>query len=156
MAARLLTAAALGALAASAADTWATEIGSLATTPPRSIISGRAVPAGTSGGVNLLGITAMFGGSAFVVLAARLLSIDAPVAAGIAGGVCGALADSVAGATMQARRWCDRCEQGTEQMVHRCGTPTRHAGGLAAMDNDVVNLIATIVGGAVAALLASR
>lgn len=147
----LATAIALGALAASAADTWATEIGSLATAPPRSIITGRPVPAGTSGGVNLPGIAAMFAGAAFVVLGARALSIDAPVAAVITAGVSGALADSVIGATLQDRRWCDVCAQSTERLVHGCGTTTRHAGGLSAMDNDFVNLLATLVGGAVAA-----
>jgi uncharacterized protein (TIGR00297 family) len=144
---------ALGALAASAADTWATEIGSLATRPPRSIISGRRVAPGTSGGVNLLGIGAMGLGAAFVALGARALSIDAPVAAVVIGGVAGALADSVVGATLQDRRWCDTCQTSTERAVHSCGTTTRHSGGLSAMDNDIVNLIATVAGGAVAALV---
>ena len=71
----------------------------------------------------------------------------------VAGGVAGALADSVVGATLQDRRWCDTCETSTERAVHSCGTTTRHAGGFTAMDNDLVNLIATVVGGTVAALL---
>ncbi|MEO6528592.1 MAG: DUF92 domain-containing protein [Gemmatimonadaceae bacterium] len=147
----LVAAIALGALAASAADTWATEIGSLATRPPRSIVTGRQVPPGTSGGVNAIGIAAMVAGSAFVALGARALSIDAPVLAVTIGGVCGALADSVVGATMQDRRWCEICGTSTERTVHSCGATTRHAGGLAVMDNDAVNLVATLVGGAVAA-----
>jgi uncharacterized protein (TIGR00297 family) len=151
----IMVAVALGALAASAADTWATEIGSLATRPPRSIITWRPVPPGTSGGVNLIGIAAMVAGGGFVALGARLLAIDAPILAVVAGGVAGALADSVVGATMQDRRWCDTCQTYTERTVHGCGATTRHAGGLAVMDNDVVNLIATVVGGAVAASLVS-
>jgi uncharacterized protein (TIGR00297 family) len=151
----LAAAVALGALAASAADTWATEIGSLATRPPRSIITGRPVPAGTSGGVNLIGMGAMVAGGAFVAVGARILSIDAPVLAVTIGGVSGALADSVVGATMQDRRWCETCQTSTERTVHSCGTATRHAGGFAAMDNDLVNLIATVVGGAVAASIVS-
>jgi uncharacterized protein (TIGR00297 family) len=153
--AAIAVAVALGALAASAADTWATEIGSLATRPPRSIITGRPVPPGTSGGVNLIGIAAMVAGAAFVALGARALDIEAPMLAVTAGGVTGALADSVVGATMQDRRWCDTCEASTERAVHSCGTVTRHAGGLAVMDNDVVNLIATVVGGTVAAFFVS-
>src|SRR5689334_20267789 len=52
---------ALGAevLAASAADTWATEIGVLYGGTPRSILSWRPVPPGTSGAVSLVG----FGGA---------------------------------------------------------------------------------------------
>ena len=153
--ATIAVAVALGALAASAADTWATEIGSLATKPPRSIITGRPVKPGTSGGVNLIGIAAMVAGAAFVAFGARALAIEAPLLAVTVGGVSGALADSVVGATMQDRRWCDTCETSTERAVHSCGTATRHAGGLAAMDNDAVNLIATVVGGAVAAFLVS-
>jgi uncharacterized protein (TIGR00297 family) len=151
----LIAAVALGALAASAADTWATEIGSLAARPPRSIITGRPVPAGTSGGVNLIGMGAMVAGGAFVAVGAQVLSIDAPVLAVTIGGVSGALADSVVGATMQDRRWCETCQTSTERTVHSCGTATRHAGGFAVMDNDLVNLIATVVGGAVAASIVS-
>jgi len=147
------TAAALGALAASAADTWATEIGSLASRPPRSILTWRPVPAGTSGGVNLIGMVAMVAGAAFVAYGARLLSIDSPILAVVLGGFVGAIADSVVGATLQDRRWCDTCQKSTERLIHACGTPTRHAGGITLVDNDLVNLIATFAGAAVAALL---
>ena len=82
---RTLAAAALGALAASAADTWATEIGSLATRPPRSILTLRPVPAGTSGGVNLLGMLAMVAGATFVAAGGRALAIDVPAIAVIVG-----------------------------------------------------------------------
>ena len=150
---RTLAAAALGALAASAADTWATEIGSLAARPPRSILTWRPVPPGTSGGVNLLGMLAMVAGATFVAAGGRALAIDAPVIAVIVGGFAGAIADSVVGATLQDRRWCDTCQTSTERAVHGCGTATRHAGGLAVVDNDLVNLIATLAGAAVAALL---
>jgi uncharacterized protein (TIGR00297 family) len=151
-AAQTLTAAALGALAASAADTWATEIGSLAVRPPRSILTWRPVAPGTSGGVNLPGLLAMVAGAGFVALGGRILTIDVPVTAVILGGFLGAIADSIVGATLQDRRWCDTCEMGTERAVHGCGTATRHAGGITAVDNDLVNLIATLAGAAIAAL----
>ena len=152
-AAGTLTAAALGALAAYAADTWATEIGSLASRPPRSILTWRPVEPGTSGGVNLIGMAAMMGGAAFVAYGGRALAIDVPVAAVVAGGFLGAIADSVVGATLQDRRWCDTCRKSTERLVHGCGTATRHAGGITLVDNDLVNLIATFAGAATAALL---
>ena len=153
IAAGVLTAAALGALAASTADTWATEIGSLATRPPRSILTWRPVAPGTSGGVNLLGMLAMLAGAAFIAYLARVLSIAVPVLAVVLGGFLGAIADSVVGATLQDRRWCDTCQKSTERMIHSCGTPTRHAGGITLVDNDLVNLIATFSGAAIAALL---
>lgn len=40
----------IGVMATVNADTWATEIGGLSQSQPRSIVSGRRVPAGTSGG----------------------------------------------------------------------------------------------------------
>ena len=40
--------------------------------------------------------------------------------------------------------------------MHSCGERTVEAGGLAWMDNDVVNLLATVTGAGVAALLAWR
>ncbi|HKH90649.1 MAG TPA: DUF92 domain-containing protein [Gemmatimonadaceae bacterium] len=151
--ARTFAAAALGALAASAADTWATEIGSLASRPPRSILTWRPVAPGTSGGVNLLGMLAMVAGAAFVAFGGRVLAIEVPIAAVVLAGFLGAIADSIVGATLQDRRWCDTCQKSTERMVHGCGTPTRHAGGLTVVDNDLVNLIATFAGAAIAALI---
>jgi uncharacterized protein (TIGR00297 family) len=139
-------AAAAGALAASAADTWATEIGTLARAAPISIISGRRVAPGTSGGVSLLGTVASVGGALLIGVIGALAGWPVPFAAIVLGGVAGALADSLLGATLQARRWCDLCEVSTERAVHSCGTPTRHSGGLAGLNNDTVNALCSGVG----------
>ena len=147
--------AALGALAASSADTWATEIGTLHGGTPRSIFSLRRVSPGTSGGISMAGTAAMVAGAAFVAVLGVMLGLTAmPVAVGI-GGISGALADSVLGATVQERRWCPTCSLASEQLVHTCGTPTVVAGGITYLDNDAVNFLSTVAGGAVAALLAS-
>jgi uncharacterized protein (TIGR00297 family) len=135
------------ALAASAADTWATELGVLAGRPPRSIIGWRPVPVGTSGGVTLQGLIGALAGAATIALATRL--VRWPLAAGIAalvGGVAGSLLDSILGATVQSRRWCGSCDAGTEQRVHRCGRPTHAVGGAGWIDNDGVNAISTVGG----------
>ena len=58
------------------------------------------------------------------------------------------------GASVQERRWCDACARATERRRHDCGTATRQVGGLAALDNDAVNLLATLAGAASATLLA--
>ena len=143
-----------GALAASAADTWATEIGVLASGKPRSILGFRPVEAGVSGGVSVQGTTAAFAASAAIALVARLLGWPSAAAvAALVGGVLGSFLDSVLGAAAQSRRHCPACDQPTEARVHRCGTATRHVGGFAWLDNDGVNLLAT-AGGAAAGVAA--
>lgn len=138
---------AAGALAASSADTWATEIGTLARATPRSILDGRAVDAGTSGGVTALGLLGALAGAVFVALAVLGVGWPASTAASaVIGGVMGCLLDSVVGASLQARRWCAACVTTTEQRIHRCGTATTLAGGLSWLDNDGVNALSTLGG----------
>jgi uncharacterized protein (TIGR00297 family) len=148
--------AALGALAASSADTWATEIGTLFGGTPRSLLTMRPVLVGTSGGVSVAGSFAMVAGAVFIAAVAGSLELTDDRLVIAAAGVAGAVADSLLGATLQERRWCAACERRSEQRVHDCGSPTRLVGGREWVDNDVVNLIATFVGAAVAALLAVR
>lgn len=157
----VLFAAFTGALAAATADTWATEIGVLSRAEPRMITTGRAVPVGTSGGVTLLGSGASLAGALCIALGAALLGMlqkSAPgwpvlLAAGAAGGLFGSLADSLAGATVQASYYCPVCGKATESRVHRCGTPTQLVRGLAFVNNDLVNGIATLAGAIVGVLV---
>src|SRR4051812_31801517 len=149
-------AAAAGALSAAAADTWATEVGVLAGRTPRSILGFRPVPTGTSGAMSVPGTLAMLGGALFVAIVARLLHATPGLITITLAGCAGAIADTLLGATLQERRWCDVCHRGTERRVHDCGAGTRRVAGLGVLDNDVVNLLATLVGAATAALLAFR
>jgi uncharacterized protein (TIGR00297 family) len=139
------------ALAAAAADTWATASGARSRVPPRLILGGAVVPPGTSGGVTLLGSA---GGAAGALLVAAVGAITAgmpallPVAALV--GFGGMLFDSVLGATAQGQFHCESCGERSEWAVHRCGRATIHQGGLVWLDNDVVNLCAS-AGAAIAA-----
>ena len=142
-----------GAVAASTADTWATEVGTLLGGDPISIISGRRVAPGTSGGITLVGTAAGVGGALFIGAVALLANWPVAFAAVALGGVAGALADSLLGATVQAQRWCELCAKSTERLVHSCGTVTSHAGGLAGFDNDAVNAVCSGAGAIVALLL---
>jgi uncharacterized protein (TIGR00297 family) len=145
--------AALGALAASTADTWATEVGTLIGGAPRSLLTLRRVPAGTSGAVSGAGTLAMIAGALFIALVAHVLSLTGMIAIVTIGGTAGAVADTLLGATLQQRRWCGACALATERRVHDCGVVTSLAGGQTWMDNDAVNVLATLVGAAVAAVL---
>jgi uncharacterized protein (TIGR00297 family) len=146
----------VGSLSAAAADTWGTELGTLVGSAPRLVTTGRRVPPGTSGAVTAPGMAATVAGALFTGGAAWMLGWPREiVGAAAAGGFAGALADSLVGATLQARRRCDRCAADTEQPVHACGAPTRHAGGVAWLENDLVNVVCAFVGGATALLWTS-
>jgi uncharacterized protein (TIGR00297 family) len=143
-----------GSLAAAAADTWATEIGTLYGGEPRSILTWRRVATGTSGGITPIGTLAAVSGAMFVAILAKLFGSTPAVARHVAlGGVIGAMLDSLLGATVQARRWCGHCGRETERMTHDCGSATRPRRGLAWLDNDLVNFLSNAAGGLLAALL---
>jgi uncharacterized protein (TIGR00297 family) len=141
------TAAGAGAIAAVTADTWSTEIGTVADQPPRLITNGTIVPAGTSGAVTIQGLVAAFIGSVFIaliVLASRWGTFAAVAA--LAGGFAGSIVDSFAGATLQRTRWCNTCEKVTERHVHSCGTMTEPRAGVPWIGNDAVNVISALAG----------
>lgn len=141
-----------GALAAAAADTWATELGTLWGGVPRSILSGRAVEPGESGGITLVGLGGSALAAVLVALAAgAILAADRNGTTGlILAGLAGSVGDSLLGATVQSKRWCARCRTWTERWVHPCGIATSHLRGVRWMTNDTVNLLATVVGALVA------
>jgi uncharacterized protein (TIGR00297 family) len=147
-----------GALAASAADTWATEIGTLYGGQPRSILTGRPMAVGTSGGVSPAGTAASVAGAVFIALIAFAGNSSADrrvslLCAVFIAGIAGSIADSLLGATLQSRRWCEGCQRETERLVHDCGAPTQHRNGLASLNNDAVNFLSTVVGGLLAVSL---
>ncbi|HJS42060.1 MAG TPA: DUF92 domain-containing protein, partial [Gemmatimonadales bacterium] len=116
-----------GALAAANADTWATEIGSHSPTPPRLITNWTTVPPGTDGGMTLLGTAGGLAGAGLVGALSYLLGQDAAMAL-IGAGTAGMIMDSLLGAI----------GQGTARWI----------------DNDAVNLAATLTGAGCAGLLA--
>ncbi len=142
-----------GAIAAASADTWATEIGTLSPRPPVSIVTLRPVQTGISGGISALGIAASAAGAVCVAIVAWVFRV-ASLPAVAAGGFAGSLLDSLAGAMLQSRRWCPMCRTECETSVHRCGTGTAQRGGIAWLQNDAVNFLATLCGALVAAAIA--
>lgn len=149
----------IGAIAAATADTWSTEVGTLSRRPPRLITTGRAVAAGISGAVSLPGTLAAIAGGVLIGGIAGLFG-DGPTFApaliiGTAAGLAGCFADSLLGATLQGRFFCDACGQPSEERRHRCGRATRHQGGLVFIDNDAVNVLGCAFGAVAGAILAA-
>ena len=163
----VLLAAYLGVMATVNADTWATELGVLSRVPPRLITNGLEVPRGSSGGVTSLGTWASLAGALLIGAVATALTqagsllrgsgwdaraLAFPVLA-VTGGMAGSLFDSLLGATVQGLYYCDRCGLETESARHRCGQAAKPVRGWLWLNNDLVNFVASTVGGLVAASL---
>ena len=157
-----------GAYAAATADTWGTEIGTLARQQPRSILTLRPIATGLSGGISAAGTLAELAGAAFIAGVSVFAIRQLPFAqtsqyaeplhvfiAITAGGIAGALADSLLGATLQELRHCPTCNTTCETNPHSCQTRTRRIRGFAHFNNDTVNTAATLTGAAVAFAIAA-
>lgn len=150
--------AAAGALAAAAADTWATELGSFSPVPPRLITSWARVTRGTSGGITVLGTAGGIAGALAMGALAHLLPPPGATpgfSLVAAAGIAGMLADSLLGATGQGMYECASCAARSERADTICHEPVRLIRGWRWLDNDGVNLAATLAGAAVG-LLGSR
>ncbi|WP_442789539.1 DUF92 domain-containing protein [Paenibacillus sp. CAA11] len=147
----------VGVMATVTADTWATEWGGLSRRPPRSVLTWRPLPPGTSGGVSLLGTAAAAAGGLLIGGAGWLLGTWTAVVSGSAtlwllvggiGGLAGAMADSLLGASVQRMYRCQVCGKLVEVQTH-CDHPTVFYRGMNWMNNDAVNLISSLAGGGI-------
>ena len=142
------------AFAAAAADTFATEIGTAVRGRTWSIVTALRVDPGTSGGVSVAGTLAAVLGGLVVALAAvgaeGEFALRAILVVSVAGFLAAA-ADSLLGATVQGR-YRDHTGRITDAAVSN-GVANEHIGGSAHVDNDMVNLLCTAVGAAVAAVV---
>lgn len=145
----------VGVMSTVNADTWATELGILSRRRPRLITTGQVVETGTSGGVSRLGTFVSLLGGVLIGLAAgvtgagrrrwRMLALVGGLA-----GLAGSLFDSLLGATVQQIYYCNHCQKETERQIHKCGRAARPVRGWSWLNNDLVNLIASLVGGVTA------
>jgi len=149
----------LGSVAAAAADTWGTEVGTMVRSRARLITSGRPVPAGTSGGVTLAGTGGGLLGAGTVAAAGLLLPAHGPIepltaaAAAVIGGGLGSVVDSLLGATLQGQFRCGVCGSVTERREHCPGDEGEAIRGIASLTNDGVNAIAVSAGAGAALVI---
>ncbi|XP_051911877.1 transmembrane protein 19 isoform X3 [Hippocampus zosterae] len=144
----------LGALACSAGDTWASEVGPvLSPSQPRLITTWQEVPKGTNGGVTHVGLAASFLGGLAVggaYLASQVLFVNelqecAPqwplVLYGGAAGLLGSLLDSLLGASVQYSGF-----DASIGKVVSYESPTTHwISGRPILDNNAVNLFSSVL-----------
>ena len=142
-----------GAMAASLADSLASELGVLSKRVPRDILTWKPVETGLSGGVTALGFGMSVLGAALIALI-YALPADGPGFAAFldvtAAGFFAAVCDSALGSGVQVKFRCPACGALTEKPVH-CGVPGAPERGVRWMTNDAVNLCNNVLG-ALAAL----
>jgi uncharacterized protein (TIGR00297 family) len=142
----------LGAIAAAAADTWATEIGFFSKNKPRHILNFKTVEKGTSGGVTFLGLFGSILGAGVIGLIGMNWLTNFPIYWIVLAGLIGSLADSILGGSIQAKFHCTVCNKATEKRIH-CDIYSDHIHGFKWLDNDGVNFVNTIVGALIVFLL---
>ncbi|NWU52122.1 TMM19 protein, partial [Dromas ardeola] len=144
----------LGALACSAGDTWASEIGSvMSKSKPRLITTWEKVPVGTNGAVSFVGLLSSLLGGMAVGIAYFItqlifvtdLEISAPqwpiIVFGAAAGLLGSIVDSYLGATMQYSGF----DQNIGMVVSYQTKDSKHISGKPILDNNTVNLFSSII-----------
>jgi len=142
----------LTGLCASTADTWATEIGTLFSSRPVSIVTFKPVRPGQSGGVSVIGTLASLLGAVLTMAAAYLTAVIGGLKIGSTAiwltcamvGFGGSLVDSILGATVQAQSRCQICGSVTEKRAH-CGREAEPIKGIKIINNDMVNLLSNLV-----------
>lgn len=148
-----------GAMAASLADSMASELGILSARLPRDILTFKPVRPGLSGGVTALGFGMSVLGAALIALVYALPKGGPRFACFIdvtAAGTFAAVCDSALGSGMQAKYRCPACGALTEKAVH-CDVPGSLEKGFPWMTNDAVNLCNNVLGALAAlALFASN
>lgn len=141
-----------GAMAASLADSMASELGVLSKKAPVDILSRKPVEPGMSGGVTLTGLAASLLGAIIIaafcapITGCGLSLIPDVAAAGFFAAVC----DSIFGSAFQVKYRCPVCAALTEKKVH-CDTQGQPERGNPCITNDTINFINNILG-ALAAL----
>lgn len=142
----------IAVIAGAAADTWSSEIGVLSRRPPRSLLTGRPLAAGLSGGVSLLGTCAGIAAAGIIAAAWWLpnqllfpqmtngLTFWLPALCGFAA----TWIDSLLGATLQQKYRCQICGRITEKKQHH-GAATQKISGIIGFNNDTVNFFSGLL-----------
>ena len=156
----LFLVAAAAALSSATADTWAGEVGVTGKAVPRSIITGKPVQRGRSGGVTLRGTLAGLAGSVSVscMLAVNLLVLHRGVSRTsfylvlivALSGFISSLIDSVLGATVQVH-YLDESTGRISEHPRLDGRELKQVSGFRWITNDMVNFLSILAGALLAA-----
>eukprot|EP00897_Mesotaenium_endlicherianum_P001840 jgi/Mesen1/1684/ME000137S00600 len=159
----------LGHYAACAGDTWASELGIVATAQPRLVTSGRRVPPGTNGGVTGVGTLASALGGCLMGVCFFLAGLAtathtelgcntglllprqvAAIPLAVLAGVLGSLIDSLLGATLQYSGFDDL----KKKVVESPGPLVKRITGRDVLGNNAVNFLSVGLTAAITAGIA--
>jgi len=127
-------------------DSLSSDVGRMSPKQPWDPIRRTHVPSGISGGMTALGtVSAAMGSLLIALFAALAMDISAPAAV-VAGVMSYAqtLLDTLMGSLLQLKYRCSVCGELTEKTEH-CGSSTVYASGLRWLDNNMVNLISSVI-----------
>jgi uncharacterized protein (TIGR00297 family) len=148
----------VGSISFALSDTIATELGLLSKVKPRSLLTGKQIEKGQSGGVTIQGEIAALIGSLLIgticgLLISENISLRIPIIllAAIVGGMISTNIDSIFGATIQAKYRCINCRKSLEKRSIHCNFPTIQEKGISIVNNNTVNLISAIIGAIISA-----
>ena len=130
-------------VATAMSDTWATEFGKLSKVKPIAIVSLKTVSHGLSGGITFIGTIGSLIGSCIIgLLASNLISIDKILIFGIIlCGFLGSIVDSILGDIIQGKY-----KTFSGEIIERPENDSIIISGYGLVDNNIINLIATISG----------
>ena len=149
----------IAAIAVSCSDTWGSEIGVLNKGKNVSITTFKPVPKGESGGVSLLGTNASLAGAFMIAVffvASQLATSSPSLMHGLQIlalitllGFAGSIIDSLLGAKFQVK-YIDSKTKSITESEQTNGKLNKQASGVKFINNDMVNLLSSVVAGAIA------
>lgn len=138
--------------AASNSDTWASEIGVLSKGKTISILTGRKIEKGVSGGISLLGTISAFMGSAVIAIAYLIYhililgynnSIKVFIIITILG-FLGSIVDSILGVTVQGQ-YIDKSDGHITEKKYSDTSKNQLLKGYSLINNDIVNILSNFI-----------
>ncbi|KAK3278120.1 hypothetical protein CYMTET_13927 [Cymbomonas tetramitiformis] len=125
-------------------------LGILSQSTPRLVTTWQKVPAGTNGGITVLGTAASAAGGLFVGLCFFLAGLAVAgeagyqwyvVPLGVGAGLVGSMVDSLLGATVQFSGFCSE----KQRIVGSPGPSVKQISGLAILGNHAVNFVSALI-----------
>ncbi|XP_076811615.1 transmembrane protein 19-like isoform X2 [Clavelina lepadiformis] len=146
-----LSIAVLGAVASACGDTWASEVGAAVGKGTATLITtGETVPAGTNGGVTVVGTVASACGGAVIGLTYAIMNylttdlMHVPwflIGLGATAGFLGSFLDSLFGATAQYSGF----DEDSKKIVSKPRPGVKHISGVPLLNNHAVNFITCFI-----------